>query len=87
MSFRPLTRDSIGEAGYARVARASPALLRRLLLAGSAALAGVALLQVYNRLSMTAVVTADSANAVLQGRAIAQGNVLLRGWTLSGASF
>src|SRR5579859_1520511 len=47
----------------------------------------VALLLVYERLSQTAPVTADSANAVLQGRSVASGDVLLGGWTLSGASF
>src|SRR2546429_7747750 len=30
---------------------------------------------------------ADGANAGLQGRSRADGNVLLQGWTLSGASF
>jgi hypothetical protein len=34
-----------------------------------------------------APLTSDSANAVLQGQAIAGGNVLLHGWTLSRASF
>jgi hypothetical protein len=46
-----------------------------------------ALLLVHERLSATAPITADSANAVLQGRSMATGNVLLSGWTLSGASF
>src|SRR5215472_1601724 len=50
------------------------------------AAAGVLLL-LYERLSQTAPITADSANAVLQGRSVASGNVLLGGWTLSGASF
>ncbi len=49
--------------------------------------AGAALLLLYDRLSETASLTADSANAVLQGRSMAEGNVLLSGWTLSGASF
>src|SRR5205085_283751 len=35
----------------------------------------------------TAAPTADSANAVLQGQSMAHGNLLLHGWTLSGASF
>ena len=34
-----------------------------------------------------APLTSDSANAVLQGQAIAGGNLLLHGWTLSRASF
>src|SRR5207248_11512040 len=48
---------------------------------------GAVLVRVFDRLSLTAPVTADTANAVLQGRSMAQGNVLLHGWTLSGASF
>ena len=51
-----------------------------------AAAAGV-LLTAYERLSATAPITADSANAVLQGHSMATGNVFLGGWTLSGASF
>jgi hypothetical protein len=51
-----------------------------------AAVAGTLLLA-YERLSETAPITADTANAVLQGRSIAGGNALLSGWTLSGASF
>ena len=57
-----------------------------LLSAVTVAAAGVLLL-LYERLSQTAPITADSANAVLQGRSVASGNVLLSGWTLSGASF
>ncbi|HSR26050.1 MAG TPA: hypothetical protein VLW53_21025 [Candidatus Eisenbacteria bacterium] len=45
------------------------------------------LFPVYDRLSATAPITADSANAVLQGRSMVDGNLLLSGWTLSGASF
>lgn len=51
-----------------------------------AAVGGVLLLA-YERLSETAPIRADSANAVLQGRSVAGGNLLLSGWTLSGASF
>src|SRR5215471_15145141 len=57
-----------------------------LLPVAAVAAAGMLLL-VYERLSQTAPITADSANAVLQGRSVASGNVLLSGWTLSGASF
>jgi hypothetical protein len=39
------------------------------------------------RLSAMAPVESDSASAVLQGHAIGTGNALLRGWTLSKASF
>ena len=51
------------------------------------AVAAVSLFEIYDLLSWTAPITADSANAVLQGRAIVRGNLLLHGWTLSGASF
>src|SRR5215471_13910362 len=57
-----------------------------LLPVAAVAAAGVLLL-LYERLSQTAPITADSANAVLQGHSVASGNVLLSGWTLSGASF
>jgi hypothetical protein len=58
------------------------------LLGIAAAVAGGALLfALCERLSATAPLTSDSANAVLQGQAIAGGNLLLHGWTLSRASF
>lgn len=47
----------------------------------------VVMVDVYTRLSRSAPVTADSANAMLQGDALMSGDFLLRGWTLSGASF
>jgi hypothetical protein len=58
-------------------------------LLGAAATAGGAalLFALCERLSAMAPLTSDSANAVLQGQAIAGGNVLLHGWTLSRASF
>jgi hypothetical protein len=51
------------------------------------AIGGALLFALCERLSAMAPLTSDSANAVLQGQAIAGGNVLLRGWTLSRASF
>ena len=59
----------------------------RLRWAGAAAAGGALLFAICERVSATAPITADSANAVLQGDAIAGGNVLLHGWTLSRASF
>ena len=55
--------------------------------AGAAAAGGALLFAICERISATAPITADSANAVLQGEVIARGNVLLHGWTLSRASF
>ncbi|HKF78128.1 MAG TPA: hypothetical protein VKF59_18435 [Candidatus Dormibacteraeota bacterium] len=87
MIFRPLTREWWATGSPRRaVAARSPARTRVLVAAAAAALAAV-LFPVYERLSATAAITADSANAVLQGQAIAGGNLLLHGWTLSGASF
>jgi hypothetical protein len=87
MSFRPLTQESLaGVHGGPRQAAGTSAWSRALLALGTVT-ALVALFQVYERLSATAPITADSANAVLQGRSMAQGNPLLHGWTLSGASF
>ena len=61
---------------------------RTRLLGAAATAAGAALLfALCERLSAMAPLTSDSANAVLQGQAIAGGNVLLHGWTLSRASF
>src|SRR6202165_5933786 len=61
---------------------------RTRLLGAAAMAAGAALLfALCERLSAMAPLTSDSANAVLQGQAIAGGNVLLHGWTLSRASF
>jgi hypothetical protein len=59
----------------------------RLLWVAATAAAGALLFAICERVSATAPITADSANAVLQGHAIASGNVLLHGWTLSRASF
>jgi hypothetical protein len=87
MGFRPLTRDSIADLPAVARAAAAPARLRWLAAIASVLLLGAILVQVYNRLSLTAGPTADSANALLQGQAMAHGNLLLRGWALSGASF
>ncbi|HEY4026356.1 MAG TPA: hypothetical protein VGO86_07985 [Candidatus Dormibacteraeota bacterium] len=57
------------------------------MVAAATAAGGAVLLPIYDRLSATAPITADSANAVLQGQAMAAGNLLLGGWTLSGACF
>jgi hypothetical protein len=54
---------------------------------GFVLVAWAVLFLVYERLSATVWPDADSANAVLQGRSIASGNVVLHGWVLSGASF
>jgi hypothetical protein len=70
----------------ARVVTTSRARVRGVLAVVTALLA-VGLVEMYDRLSQTAPPTADSANAVLQGRAMADGNLLLHAWTLSGASF
>jgi hypothetical protein len=87
MSFRSLTQESMtGVHGRPQQA-AGTSTWSRALLALGALTAVVVLFQVYERLSATAAITADSANAVLQGRSMAQGNPLLQGWTLSGASF
>jgi hypothetical protein len=59
----------------------------RLLGIAATASGGALLFAFCERLSAVAPLTSDSANAVLQGQAIAGGNVLLRGWTLSRASF
>src|SRR2546423_6059027 len=59
----------------------------RLLRAAAMAAVGALLFALCERLSAMASLTSDSANAVLQGQAIAGGNVLLHGWTLSRASF
>jgi hypothetical protein len=87
MSFRPLTQESL-TAVRRRPRQETGALTwsRGLLALGSMTGAAV-LFQVYERLSATAPITADSANAVLQGQSMAHGNLLLHGWTLSGASF
>jgi hypothetical protein len=59
---------------------------RRLgLLALAAACAGLAVL--YFRQSLTVPLTSDAAGNILQGQAMAQGNVLLRGWWSSDVSF
>jgi hypothetical protein len=87
MGLPPLTRESLsGATTRSRPAERSSGRTGGLVAGGTVAAAAILLL-VYDRLSATAPITADSANAVLQGRAIAGGNVLLGGWTLSGASF
>src|SRR3979411_1673987 len=59
----------------------------RLLAAAATATVGALLFALCERLSAMAPLTSDSANAVLQGQAIAGGNLLLHGWTPSRASF
>jgi hypothetical protein len=59
----------------------------RLLGIAAAVAGGAVLFALCERLSAMAPLTSDSANAVLQGQAIAGGNLLLHGWTLSRASF
>jgi hypothetical protein len=87
MGLPPLAHETLTHAPRrARAVSQSWARARGLLPALTVAAAGVLLL-LYERLSETAPITADSANAVLQGRSMAAGNVLLSGWTLSGASF
>jgi hypothetical protein len=87
MGLPPLAHESLtGATGRFRAA-ARPSVWTGGLLAVATAVAGAGLVLVYDRLSATAPLTADSANAVLQGRSMAEGNVLLTGWTLSGASF
>lgn len=87
MSFRSLIREPVaGSAGRFDFATGASTRLRGLLTGASVA-AGLTLFAIYDRLSASAPITADSANAVLQGQAMARGNLLLRGWTLSGASF
>jgi hypothetical protein len=87
MGLPPLAHETLAGAPR-RVRDASRAWARTGALLPVAFAAGAgALLLVYDRLSQTVPITADSANAVLQGRSVAAGNVLLSGWTLSGASF
>jgi hypothetical protein len=87
MGIPPLTHESLaGARERPRVPARASVRTGGLLAAGAAAL-GAVLLPVYDRLSATAPITADSANVVLQGRSMSEGNVLLSGWTLSGASF
>lgn len=87
MIFRPLTREWRATASPRGTAAARSSARTRILVAAAAAALAAVLFPVYERLSATAAITADSANAVLQGQAIAAGNLLLHGWTLSGASF
>ena len=87
MGLPPLTHESLtGGRRRPHVAARTSARTGGLWAAAAVAV-GAVLLPVYDRLSATAPITADSANAVLQGRSMADGNVLLSGWTLSGASF
>jgi hypothetical protein len=88
MSFRPLTREPIGGSpDRTRFAIGASTRVLSLLTAAAASVAVLLLFAIYDRLSASAPITADSANAVLQGQAMAKGNLLLQGWTLSGASF
>jgi hypothetical protein len=87
MGLPPMTHQSLTGTGARSRAVARAAGRTGLLLAAATVASTALLLLLYERLSATAAITADSANAVLQGRAIAGGNVLLSGWTLSGASF
>jgi len=87
MGIPPLVRETISSVPRRALARSRPAARSGGLLAVAFAAAAGVLLLIYDRLSATAPITADSANAVLQGQAIVGGNVLLSGWTLSGASF
>src|SRR5215467_4624696 len=87
MGLPPLAHETLTRApAPARAAGRTWLRVGGLLPVVTVATAGVLLL-LYERLSQTAAITADSANAVLQGRSVASGNVLLSGWTLSGASF
>jgi hypothetical protein len=87
MGLPPLAHETLTRApGRVRAASRTWTRAGGLLPVVTVAAAGVLLL-LYERLSQTAPITADSANAVLQGRSVASGNVLLSGWTLSGASF
>src|SRR5215472_513385 len=87
MGLPPLAHETLSRVPCrARAASETWARTGGLLPVVAVAAAGMLLL-LYERLSQTAPITADSANAVLQGRSMASGNVLLSGWTLSGASF
>lgn len=76
---------------FGRLSTRSPELrgaARERLLGGVATAAGGALLfAICQRLLAPVTITSDTASAVLQGKAIVSGNVLLHGWTLSRASF
>jgi len=87
MSFRPLTQESLAAVRRRPWQEDRASTRSRGLLAMASVAGAVVLFQVYERLSATAPITADSANAVLQGLSMAHGNPLLHGWTLSGASF
>jgi hypothetical protein len=87
MGVPPLIHEPLAHLpGRSRLAARSPARTGGVVAAATLT-GGAVLLPVYERLSTTAPITADSANAVLQGQAMAAGNLLLSGWTLSGASF
>jgi hypothetical protein len=83
----PLVREPLSAVRGRDTAAVRPSARTRVAAAAGTAAAAAVLLLVYRRLSETSPVGSDSANAVLQGRSIADGNVLLGGWTLSGASF
>src|SRR5215471_6700811 len=87
MGMPPLTHEPLAALARHRRVAAPAWVTSRGAMAAAAVVAGAILLPIYDRLSATAPITADSANAVLQGRSMADGNVLLTGWTLSGASF
>src|SRR5215469_15311258 len=87
MGLPPLAHETLtGTSGHVRAGGWTWARTTGLLPVVTVAASGLLLL-LYERLSATAPLTADSANAVLQGRSVVSGNVLLSGWTLSGASF
>src|SRR5215831_1620994 len=87
MGLPPLAHETLTRTpGHVRTASRTWPRAGGLLPLVTVGAAGVLML-LYERLSATAPITADSANAVLQGRSMAGGNVLLSGWTLSGASF
>src|SRR5262252_3729193 len=87
MGLPPLAHETLTRTpGRARTASRTWPRAGGLLPLVTVGAAGVLML-LYERLSPTAPITADSANAVLQGRSVAAGNLLLSGWTLSGASF
>lgn len=61
--------------------------LRRATLAALALAFLFALTLVYTKLSTTAPIDSDNANLVLEGEAMARGNLLLRGWVISVDSY
>src|SRR5690348_3100127 len=88
MGLPPVAHETLaGDSRRVREASRAPVRTGALLPVAFAGGGGGVLLLVYERLSHTAAIGSDSANAVLQGGSMASGNLLLSGWTLSGASF